>query len=598
MCTWGVVHRWGLTSPAGPWAERFSESASRVTSFFGSCFMVRATKNRSAKVQGRSPFRLDQVVIDPEVLSTLVAKKNKRPPPQVRVRSTPTRQAVAALVQEKVPKLTARTEGISRLLGQYVDPASHKPLRLPDVSSASCVGTAVSTLFVADTLNWTTTVPTITDCPAWGFGDDLPEPILSDPTQRLVVAMRDPVVMGIVSAGPWSVATPSVYKFISPTSNPLQAPVSVWKEDTTFELGSFPLISGPTRYGSHILPGMVSEGAVQVVWLDASVTRPCVVNFSITFLFATQNYVNSFFRAVQWIDENESATFSVERKTISAGTLTWTHTLSVTRSGYHSFSLSLDNYQQADNPLFMSGYYIELSVATALSYDHVVHPSVLGAITGAKGKELIGQARVLGSAALISNSTAEMFKAGTLYSKQIDARDPWFRDIQTAEDFSSTNVATSYDGPMSKGLFAIVKPQGPQSFDLLEVVDANGYGHERYCFRPFMGCGTVVTLLCPGDSSTVSGSPSTSVVIHWARGFEFTTQNQLFLVDVSKVPRIDMLSFMDELSRFPQFFENPLHLKDIGALMKKAGMWAWDNKATIVEVARLLATLSKVAAAA
>lgn len=553
-------------------------------------------KGQTLSQHGRRLIPIDEVI----VMQNSVSKKAKAQNPQQqgkKGRSTASRAAVSKLIKENVGSLD--TTGIHHLLGQYVDPASHQPCRLPDVSSASCVGTALSSLFVVDTLNWTSSVPAIADCPTFGFLRQEIEPIIADPNNRMVVAMRDPVVLGLVSAGPWAAgaANKSVYSnttFFWNSTTPLYAEIPF---NEHHQLPLEPLLhgSGPLRYGDFMVPGLVSDGEVQVVWIDASVAQPAT--FLIEFHLYSSNsstYFDCRISADLWGDEHTSEEVVSAQSTLPANTLDWSSpTLSITSSGYYSFAAQFTPYQENLQPNKIKSIVYSISTQTAISFDHIVHPSVIDAVMSKRKKGLIGQGRVLGSAVLISNNTATMFKAGTVYAKQIDARDPWYDDTSSPEAFSTTNVAASYDGPLSKGLFAIVKPQGPSAFDLLEIVDSNSE-MSRLGFRPFLGCGTVCSLLVPGEFGSGGYYPSTSLTIHWARGFEFTTQNQLFLVDVSDIRRVDMLNFMDELARFKQFYENPLHLKDIGALMKRAGLWTWENKAAIAEVAKLLASIIQV----
>jgi hypothetical protein len=163
---------------------------------------------------------------------------------------------------------------------------------------------------------------------------------------------------------------------------------------------------------------------------------------------------------------------------------------------------------------------------------------------------------------------------------------------ETPEQFTMANPATSYDAPMDTGIYAYVKPQGIGALDLHDVLlsgPLTGTSSVLVNIRPFKFQGVLPILMIP--SLAASNGATAVMTYHLVRGIEFATQSQLFQVDVASIPRAELLHLLDLLAHTQQFYENPLHLRDIGRALAKAGKWAWDNKAEIGSVAKAIAAI-------
>lgn len=506
------------------------------------------------------------------------------------------------MVSDAVPSLP---RGLIPLLGQFVDPAHYAPQRLPDVTSASTVGTAVCTLCAADTMLWDPILSLSGRLdPAHLYpkvpgtvGGDSYVPLLSDQEARLVVSFRDPVCLGVITTGPFELSVPTQLDSRNIYGDGLKLDAG----DMDLELG-FIYASGANRYGNIQIPARVSGGTRAAMWYDGADGAVPVVSIAISFRTQVAHGFMLELRVHFWHDEKNCVEEWVDSVHVVPGDLSCSFGVngSFPCSGYRSFQLHVE----PDDPtsfLFetISGVVVSATVSTQVALCHVFHPSILDAAMAGNAHPLIGQARQLGNTVLISNNTAEMFKSGTVYARQVDGTVPWYQCALSPADITSANVHTMYDGPLAKGLYAIVKPQGVDCLSLEDVVIEAASANDTAFglnFRPFSTSGTVVALLMP--SHPTPNTPATSMVVHFFRGMEFTTQSQLFNVDVCNMPRATLLPFLDELSHFRQFYENPLHMRDITDAIKNAGKWAWDNRGTIKEIAKLLAEAASIARAA
>jgi hypothetical protein len=486
-----------------------------------------------------------------------------------------------------------KTGHLPQMLGQYVDPLHHKPMRLPDVSSATCLGTAVSTISMVAQIAWPATAPSTSRVPI--FADDFGATprIVDDVNARAMVVVRDPICMGILQAGVWDVAVASTYQstinfpVTSPVRDRVSPGVSRWVEYSWFQL-----TAGPLRYENAFLAVAVDDASVGAVWIDSSATNPSTVTYSVSFNVHTA--MRFTMDLVLWRDDTEFDVVSSVSQSIATGTNTVTQLFSLPVSGYWSLRTTFTDADDANpnSAIALITETVAVAVTTAFTFIHLVHESIMDEITATTSTPKLSQIRVLGHSVLLSNSTADMFKSGQLYARQIDGTRPWFQCLGTPEQFTMANPATSYDAPMDTGIYAYVKPQGIGALDLHDVLlsgPLTGTSSVLVNIRPFKFQGVLPILMIP--SLAASNGATAVMTYHLVRGIEFATQSQLFQVDVASIPRAELLHLLDLLAHTQQFYENPLHLRDIGRALAKAGKWAWDNKAEIGSVAKAIAAI-------
>lgn len=533
--------------------------------------------------------------MDPNLLVMQRKGGKEVPPPHPRAQTPQqvkhqegqaSKAALAAVIREKV-----KIHGSTGILAHFLDPLNHKPIRLPDLGSVTTQGTAVATLASVSSLNWTSEALVLSQTPYVPNDEGGSAPLLADPLYRMAASFRDPCCMGAVTEGPWSLASPTVYTSVSRGNA-----VPLIDGELPVKLNRFEYMTGPKRYGDYNFPCLVDGGAVQAVWVDAGPDAPAGISIRLDLFVGVPD--NSTYRATARIYTDDQAHIEIQlgSATVAAGATYLALNGSLNYGGYIAFFFRVED-MNAIAPTYVNDYTVTITTKTTTSTRHVFHPSIVTAIAGTTGQEQIGMARVLGQSFLASNTTAEMFKSGAVYARQVDGHQSWYEACGSPEVFTTANVAATYDGPLSKGLYAITKPQGPECLDLEDVVSDNtpaGTQDSRVAFRPFRTGGTVVALFVP--SAPLPNTPATTLLVHWCRGFEFTTQSQLYKVDTTTVARAEMLTFLDSLCHSQQFYENPLHWKQIKEALARAGSWAWKNKSEIGSVAQMLATLAARAA--
>lgn len=493
------------------------------------------------------------------------------------------RSTVSGLVKTNVPKLGSLTAPI----GQFADPVSYRPTRLPDVTSLSSAGTAVASLSVVDTLHWPLECLGGTEVPSLING-----PVVADPLNRLVVVLRDPIVMAVVedSSLPISVGT-SIYRLHSP---------KLWsflpQDDFAPAFTHVYYVSGAKRYGDW--QPVAHNAGVQGFWLDANTTWPAYVDIA---GMVNDDYTMSGseikVQLVRHVTDGVVEDYARSAFTLPAYTNPFTvPTINVTASGYYSLTLTATapaSGVDQSRTLTLTGV-VTLTTQIGLVHRHIVHPDI-----AASDGKIVQDIRVLGAAFLASNVTAEFFKGGSVYAKQIPQRVVWYENCATPTDLTSANVRLMYDGPLEKGFYGFVKPQGLDSLSMNPAVDlvtdasktlvSTSYQH--YLFKPFSVPGAIQVLFCPPDTTASTNSAACTLLVHFTRSMEFQTSSQLLSVESPELTREALLQIMDALDRLPQFYENPLHWSQIRAALERAGKFVWNNRALIAQIVTYLATL-------
>lgn len=523
---------------------------------------------------GVTSKQIQQVNSRLEAITNLI----KAAPPGVK--HTASRKQTAEHISRHVPAVRSTANMLIPAVAQYLDPLNHPPVRLPDTLSAQTIGTAVCALSSSVTLSWKTTDSSVLT--NWSL---LPtgNTVLPSNRYRAAFKLRDPIVPLIVTEyGPDSIAgTPSEYLLAigaqadndivtgsAPSIKVGNTPVSV-----PF-FGMVPLV-GPSRYSSFTPAGWVNDNT-RVIWVDATPTRPAIFSFDTNYLGTGTIEVQSFCWSNQHMP-TAGPTASLLSGLDSAN-------ISVTNSGYWSIT-----FVTTDPPAIVYVNVVRVSVSTTLWCTHYTHDSMI------EGVELFHDVRVLGDAILSSNTTSDFFKNGMVYARQTQSDAPWYSFAQSEEEYTSLNVRELYQGPLAKGLYAMVKPQGTETanpFGLIEVVARNSNTTNPLLgFRPFQCPGVVAILFAP-SAPVSTDSTATSMNLHFIRSLEFTTNSQLLAVDIARVHRSEFANILDAISSCPQFFENPLHLAQIREILAKIGSWLWTNRSTLVSVAQVLAKLA------
>lgn len=515
--------------------------------------------------------------------------QQKKATPRVRpTQNRASRGATRRLVTQSVPGLAHSTTGLSSAVAQYLDPLNYPPVRLPDVASAQTVGTAVCALSSAFSLAWSATDSSV---PAHWSTLPTTSTILPVNRTRAIFKLRDPVVALISTEfGPDTLtATPTVYSITfgaqgfgdSFAMNAGIPAVKVGQTVTSVPVALMTHSSGPHRY-PDITPCCWINEHTRGFWVDASPACPAIITLSCN----NRGFSSVNLSAYNWT--NWSIPTPGPLVVVNAGVSV--QTISIPVSGYWSIMFNAESLPGGNAVTLDLSITVSVSVAQWCS--HHVHDSLLD------GVSMFFDMRVLGDAVLASNTTSKFFQNGMVYARQSQDESPWFCFSQTEEEYTSLNVRELYQGRLEKGLYATVKPQGPEiadPFGMIPVIDDNNRDVELPLlgFRPFMCPGVVSVLFVPAQPVTTDSV--TSLNIHYMRSMEYTTNSQLVVVDVARLPRSEFPLVLDAIAGCPQFFENPLHLSQIREKLRQIGSWAWKNKSELVSVMRIIGQLMAVA---
>jgi len=513
-------------------------------------------KNKDKKKEQKETL----VVVKPSksVARPVIVRAPSAGRPQHQARNT----NVAAMKKavSAVRQLKRTTSSALPAVAQYLDPLHHRPVRIPDVNSAQTIGTAVAALSGSVTLKWDTLDSTATA--EWSARPD-GTPFLTSPTARFVFRCRDPITPLIVSEfGPSAMAL-STYLFpvgVGASSSPSPGNARVAYDGVYLPLSWGYQTGGPTRYPTPIYPAKVNEYCY-AIWVDASPTRTALISIS-----AVLTGSGASFELLYWSNPECPATINI----ISAATAgAYSATFpAVTHSGYFSIRTSATSIIVSE-----SNISVGLTVTTSQWFSAYSFPSY--AAVAQSG--IIDTVRILGDCLLAQNTSSNYQKSGEVYAVQSQNTDAWFEKPMSFDFISSINVRQYYQGLMAKGLYAIVKPQSANATNPFAMVDAGEEftGTATYLSsRPFQHSGFVTAVFAPAESVAASSQ----LQLHFMRSIEFTTDNQMYAVDIPRMPRAHYSRMLDELSRCPQFFENPLHLAAIASLLANIGSWIWTNK--------------------
>lgn len=497
----------------------------------------------------------------------------------------------------KIPhSLGAEAAEVTAMLHQTMEPLTAPLIRISPPGDLSSEGTAVSKPTNTFTLDWTA-LPVVPTTTIFQLGPQIMRngafsQILGKNSQQPFVLLMDPIVgyitRTIAPASAWALVAPGTFNIFYNMSMSFSgvAAAGFTGVDTVAEPNStinlpittMTFASGPWRpYGDYTVAGNV-DGR-RVFWADGSdslnaagVTVAFGQSWGFTFkinnLGAAPIAINTWniqlnlhtsendrIQVNNWLGAAVPAFGSV---TVNCDSLNY--------SGYFSIDLSF-NDALLQTPIQLSQ--LQLKMNTVYAYSHVVY-------TSQQDKALmIDNLRVNGSSMLLSNTTTDISKGGTVYAVQSPGERPWNTWLTSEAVIAGANTQSRTVQPWNKGLYCYVKPQGAQPLRL-ETAYPKTYSNDTVLpafpnFRPFADRGYVVALISPPVQLTTTPQyPTAQVTATFCRAIEFSTTDQFFNVKTSEVASSYFNSYADLIRTAPQFFENPIHLATIGRLLTGA----------------------------
>lgn len=520
----------------------------------------------------------------------------------------------------KVPShtLAAEKQEVVAMLHQTMEPLTAGLIRVSPPGDMSSQGTAVAKPIVTETLDWSTIplVPgtTITQLQvSLAYGPTAKAsgiPVLGDSRWQPFVLLMDPVVAAIVRriapVNAWTLALPgaTTVSYVMRTAFPGVLQRNIVPEDWRVDFIATPdshqnivlqdmtFLSGSWKpYGDYAPAGDV--GGTRVFWADGGDSlgttgavvpggQAWVVAVTLSIPAGFANLVVNSYNIEVRLHGGPTVSSSVVEvlgpAVLSGGPSVLVTLPRVNFSGYFSLWINFDSSMV--NPTPVSVPQVVLGLNTISSYHHM-------SLSGMQNKGLVvDQVRVNGSSLLLSNVVNNVAKGGSVYAIQSDAEKPWYFWTQSLTHITSANTNLRVVQSWDKGLYTFVKPQGGRPLALEEAYLKDGnllVTDTRHLpmFKPFGEKSYVVAVIVPpflNPAAAVSLYPTAVTTFTVCRAIEFTSMDQFYNVEVSKVASAFFNDYADLVRGVPQFYENPLHLGAIGGILagvaQKVVEWA------------------------
>jgi len=514
----------------------------------------------------------------------------------------------------------AEKEGLHEMLHQTMEPFTSSLVRISLPGDMSSQGTALAKPVETSTVDWTFlptvgTTSIIQTQSTISFGNVRPslvnpvaESILGDYTWQPFVLLTDPVV-GMITRRiapkiAWTLAapgvTPTVYTMLTCfpgviVKNPAGTPSMADFVGGPSSCQPIPLThgvfgGGPWKpYGDYFPCGDVCGS--RVFWADGADSLDntgATVNNGQAWKITLELQVLAGFANLTGADwkveirlhssnSSSSVIAVVDGITLTAGVSTIFNLPAVNTSGYFSISFLFED-ANIFAPMVVRSVLLGLNCVS--SFHHV-------SLSGQQNKPgIVDSIRVNGAGLLLSNTVTEISKGGSVYALQSPGETPWWYWMLSLTNITNANTMSRTVMGWNKGLYTFVKPQSGNPLALTTAYYKPALTSRqtaRYLpmFEPFSSRSYVVALCVPATVSNNAASvvyPTSQVTYTICRAIEFTTTDQFFNVDVSRLSTSFFNDYVDALRVVPQFYENPLHLgavgKIISSIAQKVVEWA------------------------
>lgn len=353
------------------------------------------------------------------------------------------------------------------------------------------------------------------------------------------------------------------------------------------KIGALKYLSGEPAYGPFHPVGDAGDSGARIFWVDQTAgshtvpgEEPFLSRIIVTARLAFVGPDPSILEVVvrRWVGETEASDAIVTPITIAAADTPVTVTLYPEASGYHS--VSLRRYSVASG---VSGDFHPCGVTFEVTYDcrstcvsrHITPPEYQ------QFAPTISNIRCCGSAALISNSVAEIAKGGVVHMAQVTGQKPWwhYSSAGVQEALANTNTANYQRLGWSKGAYTYVKPVpagGGHHLSPLALQDSgvrDNFGPVLPAWRPLSPASYVVVEIVPPNinGNTPPGAtqwPQAQSALVFFTSLTFVPQTQWM---PASYPRdLNLRKVNNKLREAPQFMENETHWENLKRLVGQA----------------------------
>jgi hypothetical protein len=227
--------------------------------------------------------------------------------------------------------------------------------------------------------------------------------------------------------------------------------------------------------------------------------------------------------------------------------------------GYYSFGLTCQT---------ASATLVSFSLAVSGTTDFYAIEPVPGFL--AKKTYLTG-ARVLSASVLASERSSAMYSGGSVFAAQLPRAQCWYPNA-TIPILSASQGA--YQGDLSKGCYGYHRVLEEEDFIMADCF-ANTSGNFMGPILPSIqppGGWCMMLFTTPLITGAYPGGLMNCVVFFH---MEYTTMDMWPEVEQSPMDYLAYRSTLDQIRRFPQFHENPLHWADVGRFLSSVGRGIW-----------------------
>lgn len=189
------------------------------------------------------------------------------------------------------------------------------------------------------------------------------------------------------------------------------------------------------------------------------------------------------------------------------------------------------------------------------------------------------QCRLIANSVLITNVASVMNVEGTIKAAQYPSKTLW---TQTPGlDF--TMASTAYMGSAQKGCYGYLRPTSLTEMDFRECLELyTTTAANTVQASNFQVDGPGVYLAFKAECvNTGTAYPGLDFTVTCASILEFITEDQWYEIEYPMLSADDCSRALDALRFYEVFHENPMHLKDLYALVRKGWGFTKNNAHTI-----------------
>lgn len=308
---------------------------------------------------------------------------------------------------------------------------------------------------------------------------------------------------------------------------------------------------GTAYHGTYLYPGVF--GNRKFIWCDVGV-------LTITNLDALD--ANSDFVFTVW---SYNAGDPIPQASVQYIASVAANTAKTFNTAYDYYCISWNSTTTTASPPAVRFTFQHVTTAGKQVFAHLSFPNL------DNNQARVTGSRMIGNSLLISNVSADQYKAGSWAGLQLGKGDKWTTYIQggtnnlggtTFDPYAKvTAVKGVVVGDLKNGMYAYHKPTDQDEFDLKTpfslglnqaLTGCNGFDLEN-------DTATLMVITAP----TGAGTLSHAFRLSWDCSLEFTTEDMWTMVESSPFDPDEWEKAMMVLASMQQFYDNPVHWKRI-----------------------------------